>query len=88
MEVANGYSEQNNPIEQKLRFEEELREKGKEATSSTIDEDFILALEHGMPPAGGLGIGIDRLVMVLTNQPSIREVILFPQMKAEKTDRG
>ncbi len=81
MEVANGYSEQNDPIEQKLRFEEELRDKGKEATSSTIDEDFILALEHGMPPAGGLGIGIDRLVMVLTNQPSIREVILFPQMK-------
>ena len=84
MEIANGYSEQNNPIEQRQRFEEELREKGKDATSETIDEDFILALEHGMPPAGGLGIGIDRLVMVLTNQPSIREVILFPQMKAEK----
>ncbi len=84
MEVANGYSEQNNPIEQKMRLEEELREKGKSATSETIDEDFILALEHGMPPAGGLGIGIDRLVMVLTNQPSIREVILFPQMKPEK----
>ncbi len=84
MELANGYSEQNNPIEQKLRFEEELREKSKDAISNTIDEDFILALEHGMPPAGGLGIGIDRLVMVLTNQPSIREVILFPQMKAEK----
>ena len=84
MELANGYSEQNNPIEQKLRFEEELKDKGKEASSNTIDEDFILALEHGMPPAGGLGIGIDRLVMVLTNQPSIREVILFPQMKAQK----
>ncbi len=84
MEIANGYSEQNNPIEQKLRFEEELREKGKAATNDTIDEDFVLALEHGMPPAGGLGIGIDRLVMMLTDQPSIREVILFPQMKAEK----
>ena len=83
MEVANGYSEQNNPIEQKMRFEEELKEKGTSATHDTIDEDFILALEHGMPPAGGLGIGIDRLVMVLTNQPSIREVILFPHLRPE-----
>lgn len=83
MEIANGYSEQNNPIEQKARFEEELRDKGKQASAETIDEDFVLALEHGMPPAGGLGIGIDRLVMMLTNQPSIREVILFPQMKKE-----
>ncbi len=84
MEIANGYSEQNNPIEQKQRFEEELQEKGKAATNDTIDHDFIYALEHGMPPAGGLGIGIDRLVMVLTDQPSIREVVLFPQMKPEK----
>ncbi len=84
MEIANGYSEQNDPIEQKKRFEEELAEKGKKSSTDTIDEDFILALEHGMPPAGGLGIGIDRLVMVLTDQPSIREVILFPQMKPEK----
>jgi len=58
MEIANGYSEQNNPIEQKLRFEEELREKGKAATSGSIDEDFILALEHGMPPAEGSGSGL------------------------------
>ncbi len=83
MEIANGYSELNNPIEQRERFLEELKEKGKEATSDVIDDDFLLALEYGMPPAGGLGIGIDRLVMLLTGQPSIREVILFPQMKKD-----
>ncbi len=81
IEIANGYSEQNDPIEQRERLEEEMREKGKGA--GELDEDFLTALEHGMPPAGGLGIGIDRLVMLLTNQPSIREVILFPQMKKE-----
>ncbi|MBI3252296.1 MAG: lysine--tRNA ligase [Candidatus Omnitrophica bacterium] len=84
MEIANGYSELNNPIEQRERFLEDLREKGKEAASGEIDEDFLTALEYGMPPAGGLGIGVDRLVMVLTGQPSIRDVILFPQMKREK----
>ncbi len=81
MEVANGYSEQNDPIEQKKRFMEELEEKGREGEKGALDEDYVYALEHGMPPAGGLGIGIDRLVMILTNQPSIREVILFPQMR-------
>lgn len=81
MELANGYSEQNDPLEQRERFVEALKEK--EKTSDTIDEDFVTALAHGMPPAGGLGIGIDRLVMLLTDQPSIREVILFPQMKPE-----
>ncbi len=81
MEVANGYSEQNDPIEQKQRFLEELDEKGKE--KGKLDEDYIYALEHGMPPAGGLGIGIDRLVMILTSQPTIREVILFPQMRGQ-----
>jgi lysyl-tRNA synthetase, class II len=84
MEIANGYSELNNPIEQRERFLEELKEKGKENTYETVDEDFLTALEYGMPPAGGLGIGVDRLVMALTNQNSIREVILFPQMKPEK----
>ena len=79
IEIANGYSEQNDPIEQRERLAEDARENKKE-----LDEDFIEALEHGMPPAGGLGIGIDRLVMLLTGQPSIREVILFPQMKPEK----
>ncbi len=84
MEVANGYSEQNDPIQQRERLIEGLKEKGKDKTYDTLDEDFLNALEHGMPPAGGLGIGIDRLVMILTGQPSIREVILFPQMKPEK----
>ena len=84
MEIANGYSELNDPIEQRERLSEELKEKGKESTFETLDEDFLTALEYGMPPAGGLGIGIDRLTMVLTNQLSIREVILFPQMKPEK----
>jgi len=83
MEVANGYSELNDPLEQRERLSAELKEKGKESTYQTLDEDFLEALEHGMPPAGGLGIGVDRLVMVLTGQPSIREVILFPQMKKE-----
>ena len=82
IEIANGYSEQNDPIEQKARFLDELAEKG--AEKGRLDEDYIHALEHGMPPAGGLGIGIDRLVMLLTAQPSIREVILFPQMRGEK----
>jgi len=84
MEIANGYSEQNDPIEQRKRLVEELKEKGKEKDGGALDEDFLTALEHGMPPAGGLGIGIDRLTMLLTGQESIREVILFPQMKPEK----
>ena len=84
MEVANGYSELNDPIDQRQRLLEELKEKGKQSTYETLDEDFLTALEHGMPPAGGLGIGMDRLVMVLTGQASIREVILFPQMRPEK----
>lgn len=84
MEIANGYSELNDPIEQRERLVAELKEKGKESTFQTLDEDFLTALEHGMPPAGGLGLGIDRLVMLLTQKPSIREVIFFPQMRPEK----
>jgi len=80
MEIANAYSELNDPIEQKKRFEEQLV--GQEGVKK-IDEDFVRALEYGMPPAGGLGIGIDRMVMLFANQPSIRDVILFPQLKPE-----
>ncbi len=79
MEVANSYSELNDPIEQRRRLKEQL--KVEEELPKKIDEDFLTALEYGMPPAAGLGIGIDRLVMILLNQPSIRDVILFPLLK-------
>ncbi len=82
LEIANAYTELNDPIEQRERFEEQLKERqGEDEERWTIDEDFLLALEYGMPPAGGLGVGIDRLVMLFTGQQSIREVILFPQLK-------
>ena len=84
-EIANSYSELNDPIDQLNRFEEQLKlsEKGDDE-AMFIDYDFIRALEYGMPPTAGIGIGIDRLVMLLTNQTSIQEVLFFPQMKPEK----
>ena len=80
MEMANAYTELNDPLEQRVRMEEQASERqGEDATP--VDADFLLALEHGMPPAGGLGIGVDRLVMALTGVTNIREVILFPQLR-------
>ncbi len=85
-EIANAYSELNDPIDQRERFEEQVRlaEKGDDEASGLIDQDFLRALEYGMPPTSGLGIGMDRLIMYLTNNPSIQEVLFFPQMKQEK----
>jgi lysyl-tRNA synthetase class 2 len=84
-EIANAYSELNDPIDQMERFQDQLKlsEKGDDE-AMFIDLDFIRALEYGMPPTSGMGIGIDRLTMLLTNQPSIQDVLLFPQMKPEK----
>jgi lysyl-tRNA synthetase class 2 len=88
-EVANAYSELNDPIDQRQRFEDQikLQERGDDE-AMFIDQDFLRSLEYGMPPTSGMGIGVDRLVMFLTNNEAIQEVLFFPQMRPEKFQTG
>jgi lysyl-tRNA synthetase class 2 len=86
-EIANAYSELNDPIDQRERFEDQVKlmERGDDE-AMFIDHDFLRALEYGMPPTAGIGIGIDRLCMLMTNEVSIQDVLFFPQMRPEKKD--
>jgi lysyl-tRNA synthetase class 2 len=85
MEISNGFSELNDPEDQRRRFEAQLKERERgDEEAHQMDEDYIRALSYGMPPAGGVGLGIDRLCMLLTDQHTIRDVILFPLLRPEK----
>jgi lysyl-tRNA synthetase class 2 len=84
MELANAYTELNDPVAQEQNFRQQLAGIPEDESMAKMDEDFVRALKHGMPPAGGLGVGIDRLVMLLTNTQTIRDVILFPLLRPEK----
>jgi lysyl-tRNA synthetase class 2 len=84
-ELANGYSELNDPVEQRMRFEEEqVAKEAGDAERGTVDEDYLRALEYGMPPTGGLGVGMDRVAMLLAGVDNIREVVLFPTLRPEQ----